>query len=122
MTGKFRVWNENEGKYDHDEDEYYLNPNGELCVADLRHTYFQRLAKGCIAEFFTDIKDRDDKDVYKGDIIKYDLEIVLIGVVKWMGGTFYIETEDGQIFYGATSGKIIDNIHENPELLKDGEQ
>jgi len=74
---------------------------------------------------FTGLKDKNGKEIYEGDIIKYDK---WIGKVKWgnerasfcsvdkdnFGGelAFQIYARDGEL------PEIIGNIYKNPELIE----
>ena len=86
---------------------------------------------------YTGLKDRNGKEIYEGDILllsdkdtHQELAVVEHGLYGW---TFYnpktvLRYEDGSHTYKAVencrfmfgTGKIIGNIHDNPELLKDG--
>ncbi len=79
---------------------------------------------------FTGLKDKNEKDIYEGDIIKKP--DFINHKKKLMKATpFIVEYEDGGYFAKSTKGsgffhislcvkefKIIGNIYKNPELLK----
>jgi len=86
---------------------------------------------------YTGHKDRNDKEIFEGDILKYTdrldhmegIEAGSIGHVKWsdseIGYKIYDELNDEYYSYDlqflheyGKGGEIIGNIHENPELLK----
>ncbi len=86
---------------------------------------------------FTGILDEDQHRIYEGDIIKiveeYDDENVYtsIGVVCFVEGIYELQDKNGKHFayLGWTMHnediiklEVIGNIHDNPELLKGGEQ
>ncbi|USK56549.1 YopX family protein [Cytobacillus solani] len=88
---------------------------------------------------YTGLKDKNDKEIYEGDILNFvefdttgghrdDREFT--GIVKWKNGMFEIWNKPDSEFYGADGGfvlqyiwlqddeiEVIGNIYENPELL-----
>lgn len=84
---------------------------------------------------YTGLKDKNDKDIYEGDRIRYANSMEhgdgVIGfsagfLIEWDLST--VKTEHPMImqplFYFQCSAEIevIGNIHENPELLKGGDE
>lgn len=74
---------------------------------------------------YTGLIDKNGKMIFEGDILSTCFGI---GVVKYTKGIFIIvliEHEKEQhttLFSISNNGKIIGNIHDNPELLKGGEE
>ena len=104
---KFRAWNEKTKRFTKDSDNAYLSRNDD----------------GIITEQYTCLKDKNDKEVYEGDIVRMYDSLYLI---KWSGVAFSYIASGKKEYYWLSPGKsleidIIGNIHENPELLG-GEQ
>jgi uncharacterized phage protein (TIGR01671 family) len=81
-----------------------------------------------IIEQFSGLKDKNNKDIYEGDILKTKNYFGIgTGIVKNNTWTFYIQNikSSGELVWGSPEGehweieetKIIGNINENPELI-----
>ena len=121
---KFRIWDK--------------NYNGFLCCGglikhgmELLYMWEEQLVsdKDCTVQQFTGLQDKNKKDIYEGDIIKYswvDSIIVpptkhsAIKEVKWLKNQFTILEHPcsfGAVHFSHFKKEIIGNIFENPELL-----
>jgi hypothetical protein len=68
---------------------------------------------------YTGLKDKNDKEIYEGDILEYD-ELKKYYEVMRHNGAYLVKGlfEKGIYYPLNTLGKVIGNIYENPELLE----
>ena len=71
---------------------------------------------------YTGLKDKNDKEVYEGDIVKCFVSVQrkepeeFVGSVKFVDGSFMCRYYLGQHY---KESEVIGNIYENPELLNE---
>ena len=75
---------------------------------------------------FTGLTDKNGKKIFEGDIVDILTENEEIGVVAYDDGGFLVNADGFCVDFHAningTDLEIISNIHDNPELLKGGDE
>lgn len=115
---KFRVWSEEDKQYRTDCNVCELFNGMTGCPATIYNDEGDRFD----IEQYTNLKDKNGKEIYEGDIVDYNDDGECIGVVKYDAPKFYLDegtTNWATMFLkGAPHQRVIGNIHENPELLE----
>lgn len=131
---KFRAWNKPQSRMMEWNEVRHLSDLADL-YGDKVYDFMQ----------FTGVKDKNDKEIYEGDICSLDVLAAkegtvidsnddephflvppkndyMIGEIKFTNGMFglFFQSDEGEFFIemDSESMQIIGNIHENPELLK----
>ena len=66
---------------------------------------------------YTGLSDKDEKEIYEGDIIKSNFDD-RSGEIKWHGNGFWIVENNLRSLPIKECREIIGNIYKNPELLE----
>lgn len=137
---KFRAWNNNSNKMYYDSEVKYRTDLCILLEGDLQTIYIDGSGSyevdGADEEYeimqYIGIKDKNGKEIYEGDILKYPGDrfcVVVFNTVfsifqrKWFGEALKFKSNsnfDSTIF-GLNTGliaEVIGNIYENPKLLR----
>lgn len=120
---KFRVWDEELGDYLEGEEaaDFVMKLDGSHCV-EMSCGWYNK-GKDWAIEQYTGLKDKNDKEIYEGDIVSYRENNYQI---KWSEVSFaYIASSKNQYYWLSPSKssvfEVTGNIHENPELLSEEE-
>jgi len=133
---KFRVWDKRRKVMFSDNDDVVVDLSGriwETAVGDFEGG--GSWLKDCVVMQFTGLKDKNGKEIYEGDILKWTNEFPALGEpkeivrkVKWdtyygAGWNFGESWKDGEKRWSYRKPQpeeieVIGNIYENPELLK----
>ena len=122
---KFRVYNLNQKKFlTHACYFNHLNFNEFTCY----DRWFKTDEENVILQQYTGLKDKNSKEIYEGDIVKFRYEIHEhefeedIGEVYFENGIFYFDRNlafaTNDCNFDESSLQVIGNIFENKELLK----
>jgi len=121
---KFRVWNKKEKKWESGGIAMDLKGDCEICWTEFGE--LMERAENVILCQYTGLKDKNDKEIYEGDIVRYQI-LQKNYWVKWDGhnAKFFAcgksnDFDSGS--YRASAFKqmeIIGNIWENGDLLND---
>lgn len=127
---KFRAWNEVEEKM--------LNWN-EFLDTNMKNTFIAPESTGLILMQYTGLKDKNEKEIYEGDIVKSKLYTsnygkYFIGKVEYCGSSFIVDINNDSDYHiydlddfgenyrnNLEDLEVIGNMYENPELLEKGE-
>ncbi len=130
---QFRAWDlKNKKMYDLD---YIVFDGYEITEYSLLADNGRRMQRFVDSEEYdnavlmqwTGLKDSKGKDIFEGDICKgagwNDQDANQVGIVKWHGMGFIVKNISNQCRGGEVNLteklKVIGNIYENPELLKE---
>jgi len=129
---KFRAWDKINGLvYQRDFNSLHISDSNHWSIADRRDNLVLADSRNSILEQFTGLKDKNGKEIFEGDVFRYqDCETQPIaerdiGTIGYNKAHFTYKLlrwdDDDDIVLSHICMKfleIIGSIHENPELLK----
>ena len=115
---KYRIWDNDEKRWVHDDDEVIGINNYGVMVDDRDDMNDLSSYDGVTVQLFTGATDKNNKEIYDGDILNYKGRI---GRVEYFA-TMYIcswndQTDDALSHMIIGDIEVIGNVFENPELL-----
>lgn len=138
---RFRAWDKTENAYIEDA-QFTYDDGCEGGVGSFRHYSFRDLLRdeSCVVEQCTGLKDRDQKLIYEGDVLEFDISDPIdgghgIGHVCWTACNEFIGwsivDSGGRGFWDIRQiahpnswmvwGKVIGNIHEINMIIEEPE-
>jgi len=114
---KFRGWDHGTNAWHNfNANDFSFNPTPPLDAL-----FLTSLDGQCNLEQFTGLLDKNDVEIYEGDILFCSVE-KMIGTVKFTSGCFTTDCSGwgDECLNGIDTDhiEIVGNIHENPELLE----
>lgn len=100
---KFRLWNE--------EEKYMQDPKSIYSMVE----YYDIIDPEAIIMQFTGIKDKNNIEIYEGDIV---VKFEEIGFISYKHSYFVMNTKNGDSII-SKNVEVIGNIYQNKELLNE---
>ncbi len=133
---KFRAWDKEKekllqwlGQYGEDEPDFNRDESSAGAYTRLWEALcrFEDESDRFVLMQYTGLKDKNGKEIYEGDIIKRNKIMhvpsdKVLNVVTFENGMFMCGITTLDNIVSAFDPEVIGNIHENPDLLKKGEQ
>jgi uncharacterized phage protein (TIGR01671 family) len=117
---KFRAWDSNKKEMFYS-DEWWSGSNGFIEIVKIYTGYEDSDEwKNLILMQYTGLKDKNGKEMYEGDIFKYENELFKTIFDSETAGFRNISLDEtsSKKFIEAEYMKIIGNIYEHPHLLE----
>lgn len=124
---KFRVWSLEQNTYRYkfpynSLGQFYVSESGKI-FSDFGNTVAPEVEqKNFIVEQYTGLKDKNGEEIYEGDIISNHngkLATVFYDEASSAYRFKWLDVPVSDFLYWFNVDRVIGNIHENPELLKE---
>ena len=118
MIPKFRAWLKKEQKMDNEIDHISWLEDELYCIGD-GITYMVS-AEDLVLMQSTGLKDKNDKEIFEGDVVKCNGLLGTIESFKAMWICSFVKYNNYQkVGFFAQEIEVVGSIYENPELLED---
>lgn len=119
---KFRAWDKGKERMWYSDTPFSLDRPSWFFTVEIRQSESANyLPKDQILMQFTGLKDKNGKEIYEGDIVKYVGQLYpdrfKIYEIKWDDKLAGFYAGGGQL-RRASSYEVIGNVYENSELIK----
>lgn len=127
---KFRAWIQESAKLTDFDDMYYSSDYASLSEFFAEVERARAESNKVTVMQFTGLTDKNGKEIYEADAIRWDDENIIVGSPRWYVCDAYCEygyhnlgsfrddySREDEPSRAVREGEVISNIYENPDLL-----